>query len=221
MSVFKSIQIERGDVASENLTYMEFETWHKTSVRDCKRYSVSHVGKFHSWRLGCSTQYSLAVWKWLCSMETRLDDILQHVLILLSRGTAKKSPWSMVYPQNVVFVGLHMDRKLSSTNLTSNHSSSLWTWKRAMRGPFSNWVLASMWLVVGISVSGDLKETVIPEPQFVTHWGSSKLGVIGSVVITFNQWQDDVWSHRCSRMLSKTFRTFSMCHWTTSSKFKI
>ena len=132
----------------------------------------------------------------------------------------KKSPWSMVYPQNVVFVGLHMDRKLSSTNLTSNHSSSLWTWKRAMRGPFSNWVLASMWLVVGISVSGDLKETVIPEPQFVTHWGSSKLGVIGSVVITFNQWQDDVWSHRCSRMLSKTFRTFSMCHWTTSSKFK-
>ena len=90
MSVFKSIQIERGDVASENLTYMEFETWHKTSARDCKRYSVSHVGKFHSWRLGCSTQYSLAVWKWLCSMETRLDDILQHVLILLSRGTAKK-----------------------------------------------------------------------------------------------------------------------------------
>ena len=29
MSVFKSIQIERGEVASENLTYMEFETWHK------------------------------------------------------------------------------------------------------------------------------------------------------------------------------------------------
>lgn len=27
MSVFKSIQIERGEVASENLTYMEFDAW--------------------------------------------------------------------------------------------------------------------------------------------------------------------------------------------------